>query len=95
MNVTNFNIECDTDNITSLKIPKLTPLETITTATCKQVFSNAHSYHINSISINSDSETFISADDLRINLWNLRVSDQSFSNASRVFYFYYYYCFSF
>lgn len=27
----------------------------------------------------SDCETFISADDLRINLWNLEVSDQSFN----------------
>jgi hypothetical protein len=27
----------------------------------------------------SDYETYISADDLRINLWNLEVSDQSFS----------------
>jgi serine/threonine-protein phosphatase 2A regulatory subunit B len=79
MNVTNFNIENDTDKVTSLKIPKLTPLETITAASCKQVFSNAHAYHINSISINSDSESFISADDLRVNLWNLEISDQSFS----------------
>lgn len=39
----------------------------------------AHAYHINSISINSDGETYISADDLRINLWNLDVSDQSFN----------------
>lgn len=27
----------------------------------------------------SDCETFISADDLRINLWNLEVSNQSFN----------------
>jgi hypothetical protein len=27
----------------------------------------------------SDCETYISADDLRINLWNLEVSDQSFN----------------
>eukprot|EP00475_Leptophrys_vorax_P036358 TRINITY_DN6132_c0_g1_i2.p1 TRINITY_DN6132_c0_g1~~TRINITY_DN6132_c0_g1_i2.p1 ORF type:complete len:312 (+),score=77.17 TRINITY_DN6132_c0_g1_i2:495-1430(+) len=79
MNVTNFNFENDTDKVTSLKIPKLTPLETITNASCKQVFSNAHAYHINSISINSDSESFISADDLRVNLWNLGISDQSFN----------------
>lgn len=39
----------------------------------------AHAYHINSISVNSDGETYISADDLRINLWNLDISDQSFS----------------
>ena len=27
----------------------------------------------------SDGETFISADDLRINLWNLEISSQSFN----------------
>ena len=80
MSVSNFNLENnDSDKVTSLKIPKITSLERTTNATCKKVFSNAHAYHINSISINSDSETFISADDLRINLWNFNVSDQSFS----------------
>jgi serine/threonine-protein phosphatase 2A regulatory subunit B len=39
----------------------------------------AHTYHINSISINSDDETYLSADDLRINLWNFGISGQSFS----------------
>lgn len=29
--------------------------------------------------MHSDGETFISADDLRINLWNLEVSDQCFN----------------
>ena len=46
---------------------------------CRRVFSNAHTYHINSISVNSDGETYISADDLRINLWHLGITDQSFS----------------
>ena len=44
-----------------------------------QVFANAHMYHINSIAINSDDETYLSADDLRINLWNLEITDRSFS----------------
>jgi serine/threonine-protein phosphatase 2A regulatory subunit B len=43
------------------------------------VYANAHAYHINSISINSDGETYLSADDLRVNLWNMDISDQSFS----------------
>lgn len=34
-------------------------------------FANAHTYHINSIALSSDCETFISADDLRVNLWHL------------------------
>ena len=43
------------------------------------MFANAHTYHINSISPNSDGETFLSADDLRVNVWNLGVSNQSFN----------------
>ncbi len=45
----------------------------------KRVYANAHTYHINSISVNSDQQTFLSADDLRINLWSLEVTDQSFN----------------
>jgi len=45
----------------------------------KKVFAGAHTYHINSVSPNSDGETFLSADDLRINVWNLNVSNQSFN----------------
>jgi len=48
-------------------------------ASLRRVFANAHTYHINSISVNSDQETYLSADDLRINLWNLEITDQSFS----------------
>ena len=31
----------------------------------RRIFANAHTYHINSISVNSDGETYLSADDLR------------------------------
>ena len=43
------------------------------------MFSNAHTYHINAISISSDQETFISSDDLRVNLWHLDHTNQSFN----------------
>jgi serine/threonine-protein phosphatase 2A regulatory subunit B len=43
------------------------------------VYANAHTYHINSISVNSDQATFLSADDLRINLWDLEVTNRSFN----------------
>ncbi|XP_044486409.1 serine/threonine protein phosphatase 2A 55 kDa regulatory subunit B alpha isoform-like isoform X5 [Mangifera indica] len=46
---------------------------------CQKVFGRAHDFNINSISNNSDGETFISADDLRINLWNLEISGQCFN----------------
>ena len=60
-------------------IPRLTHSQTITTATPKRIFANAHEYHINSISINSDQSTFISADDLRINLWSTQVNSEAFT----------------
>ncbi|ONK66231.1 uncharacterized protein A4U43_C06F5580 [Asparagus officinalis] len=46
---------------------------------CQRVYSHAHDYNINSISNNSDGETFVSADDLRINLWNVEISNQCFN----------------
>jgi len=54
--------------------------DNIIAAVPRKVYSNAHAYHIHSITVNSDQETYISADDLRINLWNLNISDQSFSS---------------
>ncbi|CCC68635.1 hypothetical protein NCAS_0B05510 [Naumovozyma castellii] len=66
-------------SLSDLKLPQLVPHDKIIAATPKRVYANAHTYHINSISPNSDQETFISADDLRINLWNLDVPDQSFN----------------
>ncbi|SGY16183.1 BQ5605_C012g06796 [Microbotryum silenes-dioicae] len=61
------------------RLPRMTYHETIVAAVPRKVYANAHAYHINSISINSDGETYMSADDLRVNLWNLNISDQSFS----------------
>lgn len=63
----------------SLKLPKMVLHDTMIAALPRKTYQNAHSYHINSISVNSDNETFLSADDLRINLWNLGVSEESFS----------------
>ena len=63
----------------SLKLPRLTHHDTVTAAVPRRTYANAHAYHINSISVNSDGETFISSDDLRINLWNLNIQDQSFN----------------
>lgn len=66
-------------NLQNLHLPRLTLHDTIIAAAPRRIFANAHTYHINSISINSDDETFISADDLRINLWNLGISNQCFN----------------
>ncbi|XP_074588153.1 serine/threonine protein phosphatase 2A 55 kDa regulatory subunit B beta isoform-like isoform X2 [Curcuma longa] len=63
----------------SLRLPVVTSHEKSLSARCRRIYAHAHDYHINSISNNSDGETFISADDLRINLWNLEISSQSFN----------------
>ena len=62
-----------------LVIPKLSIIESVVACQPRRTFAHAHAYHINSISVNSDGETFLSADDLRINLWNLAVSNQTFN----------------
>lgn len=61
------------------KLPKLTNGDEMVNTTTKYCFSNAHSYHINSLSTCADGETFLSADDLRINVWSLNVPDTSYS----------------
>ncbi len=66
-------------NASDLKLPRLTHHDTVVAAVPRRTYANAHAYHINSISVNSDGETFISSDDLRINLWNLNIQDQSFN----------------
>jgi serine/threonine-protein phosphatase 2A regulatory subunit B len=43
------------------------------------VFEGGHSYNINGIAFNSDGETFISSDDLRINLWNVGIKNEALS----------------
>ena len=71
--------ELDPTSITSLRVPTFVPTDAMVEASPRRVFANAHTYHINSVSVNSDEETFLSADDLRINLWHISVSSQSFS----------------
>ena len=70
-------------NVSQLRLPKLQNHNKVYAHVPRRVYANAHAYHINSISLNTDGETFISADDLRINLWNLDISDQSFSMCTR------------
>ncbi|KAJ1366706.1 Serine/threonine-protein phosphatase 2A regulatory subunit sur-6 [Parelaphostrongylus tenuis] len=54
-------------------------MELIVEASPRRVYGNAHTYHVNSISVNSDQETFLSADDLRINLWHHEITNESFN----------------
>jgi serine/threonine-protein phosphatase 2A regulatory subunit B len=48
-------------------------------ARCRRAYSSAHAYHINSLSVSSDCATFISADDLRVNLWNPEDGSSSYT----------------
>lgn len=70
-----------TDVRLPLILPKLVTRDPIIAAAPRRVYSNAHAYHIHSVSLNSDEETFLSADDLRVNLWNLDNVEQSFSSS--------------
>uniref|UniRef100_A0A3Q2QIW3 Serine/threonine-protein phosphatase 2A 55 kDa regulatory subunit B n=1 Tax=Fundulus heteroclitus TaxID=8078 RepID=A0A3Q2QIW3_FUNHE len=79
----------DVSTITSLRVqnslpcgftvPVLKPTDLMVEVRPRRVFANGHTYHINSISVNSDGETYLSADDLRINMWHLDITDRSFS----------------
>ncbi|KHN39288.1 Serine/threonine protein phosphatase 2A 55 kDa regulatory subunit B beta isoform [Glycine soja] len=78
-NYLNNDFSFPPEGVPSLRLPLVVVHETSLVARCRRVYAHAHDYHINSISNNSDGETFISADDLRINLWNLEISNQSFN----------------
>jgi serine/threonine-protein phosphatase 2A regulatory subunit B len=65
--------------IQQLRMPTLHPVQSIATASLKRTFSNGHTYHINSLSFSPDGETYLSADDLRINLWSLHNTSSTFN----------------
>ncbi|KAK8267399.1 hypothetical protein V6Z11_D12G306500 [Gossypium hirsutum] len=75
------HVESGADSIFPSQEPrsKIANYEDTAYARCRRVYAHAHDFNINSLSNNSDGEPFISADDLRINLWNLEVSNQSFN----------------
>jgi len=72
----NFKAEHSDFMSDGLHCPQMMELETITAAIPRRTFANRHAYHINSISLSSDYEMFLSADDLRLNLWHME-SDSS------------------
>ena len=81
--VANFNVTTGPygghSPVSSLRIPSLSGGETTITTTPRRVYATAHAYHINSIAVNSDGQTFLSADDLRIHLWHLDNPSLSFN----------------
>ncbi len=85
---THMNVRDDMNGfIRSVTIPVVKYMDRMEVeALPKRIFANAHTYHINSISLNSDQETFMSADDLRINLWHIEITNQSFSKLCILFF---------
>ena len=74
-----FNMEGGNKAVKSLKIPKLKKGEKTVSTQLKRSFQNAHDYHINSLSQCADNEHFLSADDLRVNIWNISISGEVYS----------------
>lgn len=70
--------DSDFVDFNEIKFPKTVVGEPMIQPNLRRVFANAHTFHINSVSVNSDQETYLSADELRINLWNLEVTNESF-----------------
>jgi serine/threonine-protein phosphatase 2A regulatory subunit B len=67
----------------SLSFPKINRRTTNPVARPLRTFANGHAYQINGLSMNSDQETFISSDDLRINLWHTGNKNEAFRTAIR------------
>lgn len=63
----------------NLAVPALKVVDSGFCPSIKKVYSNLHSYNINSLSACVNGEHFLSADDLTVNLWSLGVSDKSFT----------------
>ncbi|XP_016510148.1 serine/threonine protein phosphatase 2A 55 kDa regulatory subunit B beta isoform isoform X1 [Nicotiana tabacum] len=68
-----------TDKMNGTLPSHLADITNVASRRCRRVYAHAHDFNINSISNNSDGETFLSGDDLRINVWNLEVRDQCFN----------------
>jgi serine/threonine-protein phosphatase 2A regulatory subunit B len=62
-----------------LQLPRSKVINESWEGRCKQYYKNAHEYHINSLCISPDGENFLSADDLRINLWHAENSSEVYN----------------
>mmetsp|Transcript_33264 Transcript_33264/g.29146 ORF Transcript_33264/g.29146 Transcript_33264/m.29146 type:complete len:627 (+) Transcript_33264:42-1922(+) len=67
------------DGFNGVKLPSIECDDIITAAISRRVYQNGHKFHIHSLDVNCDCETFISADDLRINLWHFESPNSSFN----------------
>ena len=67
------------DGFNNVSLPTIECDDIITAAISRRVYQNGHKFHIHSLDVNCDCETFISADDLRINLWHFDSPSTSFN----------------
>lgn len=66
--------------VESLRFPRLEIVEEFVISKLRREYAvDVHQFHINSLAVNSDKETFLSADNLRINLWNVNYADRAFN----------------
>jgi serine/threonine-protein phosphatase 2A regulatory subunit B len=63
----------------TIQLPKLRLIQKSVFPSLKRTFSALHNFHINYVSASPDGETFLSADDLTINLWNLETPSIAFN----------------
>ncbi|KAA6384739.1 MAG: putative Protein phosphatase PP2A regulatory subunit B, partial [Streblomastix strix] len=66
-------------NAASLHVPTITRGEDTLLSINKRQFAAGHTYNINSLSVCSDNEMFLTSDDLRVNLWNIEKSDTCYN----------------
>ena len=59
-----------------LRVPRLVGGAPQARARARATYAREHAYHVHSLSVCADGETFLSADDLRVNLWRLDVADR-------------------
>eukprot|EP01084_Bolivina_argentea_P309749 535835_1 len=69
----------ESDGFDNVSLPAIECDDIITAAISRRVYQNGHKFHIHSLDVNCDCETFISADDLRINLWHFDSPNTSFN----------------
>ena len=62
----------------TLPLPRLRRGPSYIASSLKRTFANHHEFNIHSVSASSDGENFLSADELRINLWNAENSAVTF-----------------
>jgi len=83
--VTRTNIDRDTgqgpSSAAELRMPEVEQVaDSSVVATLRRSYAvDVHQFHINSLGVNVDGETFMSADNLRINLWNANDADRAFN----------------